>query len=404
MHQRTRLFLVILLGTGACQGDRMTGPTPDLATAAVTNIYDWFTAGAYHTCLSRRPSDSNTWTFLCWGAQPGAGSYNTRPQAVPNNTGAVFTNGDGGGSHHCELSGTRAYCWGSNTYGQLGDGTTITRSAPTLVKGGITWLQITTGLSHTCGVSNIGTPYCWGRGFDGALGNGGTADKLVPTGVVSTVAFSSLYGGEQFTCGLQSGSGPWTIYCWGRNYEGQLGNGSTALTQLRPGAAVVGGAKWHSMAVGLTHVCANTWGAVTPVGAPPQYCWGSGSRGQLGNGQTINQRSPVAVLGNVRMHPTVAGQEFTCGRRADNGTMYCWGRGDFGSLGNGLFGDRTTPTGVTGNVAYTHIPRRMAAGRHHMVVQRSADNAVVTWGLNHLGQLGDGTTNTRPSPVVILSP
>src|SRR4051812_27980463 len=148
MKPRTRLTLVALLGSVACQSDRMTAPRAALATAAVTNIYDWFSAGGYHTCLSRRPSDVNTWTMLCWGSQPGAGVYNTRPQVVPNNTGTVFTKGDGGGSHHCELSGTRAYCWGSNTYGQLGDGTTIDRSAPTLVKGGVTWQQITSGLSH----------------------------------------------------------------------------------------------------------------------------------------------------------------------------------------------------------------------------------------------------------------
>jgi alpha-tubulin suppressor-like RCC1 family protein len=397
----TWLLVAVLLGSAACQGDQATGPSPDFATAAASVSYEWISAGGYHGCVSRAPLGTSNWTLLCWGENPGAFTWRTTPGAVANNTGSFFALGEGGNSHHCELSNSRAYCWGQNTYGQLGDGTTTTRSAPTLVSGGITWRQISGGLYHTCGVNDIGVAFCWGQGTEGELGHGGTTNKLVPTPVSTAIAFWSVYAGNHFTCG-RTRTSPSAIYCWGRNSSGQLGIGSTTRL-LKPGAAVTGGAKWSWVAVGHSHVCAVTYPGVSGA---PNYCWGSNGNGQLGIGVTGNRSSPVAVSGNQRVSPIVAGDNFTCGALhtlPNTGQMVCWGRGNLGQLGNGFFVDRLTPYPVYGGHTYTGNTTRIAAGRDFMVVLRS-DNAVVTWGYNNLGQLGDGTTNTRGSPVVILPP
>jgi alpha-tubulin suppressor-like RCC1 family protein len=400
------LLFAVLLGSAACQGDRVTGPSPNFATAAAAWDYQWFSAGGYHTCLNRALAGTANWTTLCWGSNGSGelglgvppGTFYTRPTAVPNNTGSVFALPDGGNAHHCAISIQRAYCWGDNAKGQLGDGTTTRRSAPVLVQGGIKWSRISAGLFHTCGVNDIGVAYCWGDGSFGALGNGGTGNKLVPTPVSTAIAFWNVDAGSNFTCGSHRAL-PSAFYCWGYNGDGQLGVGNNT-TLYKPGAAVVGGAKWANLAVGYSHACGTTWQTST---APFLYCWGRNNHGQLGNNQTTSRNQPHGVSGGYRFDLVRAGWDFTCGRRVDTRTMLCWGAGDLGQLGNGFFVDRLTPYPVYGGFSYGSSFTKIAAGWHHMVALRS-DNAVVTWGYNNLGQLGDGTVFTRERPVVILPP
>jgi alpha-tubulin suppressor-like RCC1 family protein len=301
--------------------------------------------------------------------------------------------------HQCSLflvtGGPKAYCWGANYAGQLGTGNLTSRNTPTLVSGGIVWKQISTGYHHTCGISDIGVAYCWGRGSLGVLGNGGTADKLVPTPVNTGIAFASIHAGENFTCGRAQGTTVAAIYCWGNNSSGQLGIGTTTSQLLSPGPAVVGGAKWtDNLTLGSSHACA--------LSSPLQtYCWGYNGYGQVGVGSTASQRSPIAV--GVTVAPVAAGGNHTCGRQTSTGKMYCWGRGDLGALGNGFFINRLSPYPVLGDVVYSQDGSTLAAGANHTIAKR-ADNVVVAWGYNNFGQVGDGTTNTRGAPVVIMTP
>jgi alpha-tubulin suppressor-like RCC1 family protein len=185
------------------------------------------------------------------------------------------------------------------------------------------------------------------------------------------------------------------IYCWGQNVYGQLGIGNT-VNKLAP-VEVVGGAKWlqDNVTVGGHHVCANS-------ASPFQtYCWGSNNHGQLGVGGTVNRSSPVVIP--VTVQPIVAGGEFTCGRwTGGTNYMYCWGRGDLGSLGNGFFTDQHVPNAI-GNFTYSSDPSALAAGAYHVIAKRT-DGSVVAWGYNNFGQLGNGTTDTKPAPIVILAP
>jgi alpha-tubulin suppressor-like RCC1 family protein len=404
------LLLALVLGSVSCQPDRVTGPRPDFATAAATYQYGFGGAGMSHSCLSRAPVGTGNHTLLCWGrnfqGQLGIGSFASprlTPTAVQNNTGSALWYTTGGSDHHCALSsvGRRAYCWGWNLQGQLGDGTTTNRNVPTLVQGGHQWTQITTGRTHTCAVNDIGVAYCWGDGANGRLGHGGTANKPIPTPVSTAVTFSELEAGENFTCG-RTKSYPSSIFCWGANNYGQLGNG-TFTQLLKPGVGVYGGPKWHDLTLGNLFACATADGG---VGGAPNWCWGYNYRGQLGNGQTTswyNTPQAVSTPAGVRLHPISAGMEFACGRRVDTSQMYCWGKGDQGELGNGFFVDRRIPYPVYGGLTVSPQPFNMLTGWHHVVVVRS-DNTVVAWGHNADGQLGDGTTLTRDRPVVILGP
>lgn len=404
---RTKLLFALLLGSAACQTDQVTDPRPNLVTAAAaTYTYEFLRAGSYNSCLNRAPfGTGGPYTLFCWGnngdGTVGIGTTGGNvltPRAVSNNTGGSAWTGDVGLRHQCSLfstsGGIKAYCWGANYNGQLGDGTTTSRNVPTLVKGGISWRQISTGYHHTCGVNDIGVAYCWGNGSFGALGNGGTGNKLVPTPVQTAIAFSAVYSGEYFSCGRAQGSPPAAIYCWGQNGYGQLGIGNI-VDQLKPGPAVTGGVKWiQDVTVGGSHVCALSYSPVQT------YCWGQNNYGQLGIGNTTNQRSPVVV--GISVQPIAAGGKFTCGRQTGTGNMYCWGRGDLGALGNGFFVNRLTPYPVYGNFVYQQSTS-IGAGANHVIAKRT-DGTVMAWGHNNFGQVGDGTTNTRPAPVVILTP
>jgi alpha-tubulin suppressor-like RCC1 family protein len=396
-----------VLGSTACQSDRVTGPTsqPSFAIAAATYTYEFLRAGSYNSCLNRAPIGTASYTLFCWGSNADGtvgigttGGNVLTPRAVTNNTGGRAWTGDVGLNHQCALftgtTKTQAYCWGDNVDGQLGDGTTTERNVPTLVKGDINWRQISPGYHHTCAVNDIGVAYCWGRGALGVLGNGGTANKLVPTPVNTAIAFSAIYSGENFTCGRAQGSPAAAIYCWGYNGYGQLGINSN-VQQLQPGPAVVGGAKWiQDVTVGSSHACALSYNPVQT------YCWGHNGYGQLGIGTTTNQRSPVVV--GISVQPIAAGGYFTCARQVGTGKMYCWGRGDLGALGNGFFVNRLTPYPVYGDFVYQQSTT-IGAGANHVIAKRT-DGTVMAWGYNNFGQLGDGSLNTRPAPVVILLP
>lgn len=395
------LLFGVLLGSAACREDRVAGPSAELATAAVALTYEWANGGGQHSCISRA-SSPGAWTKLCWGlnssGEVGNGSLSQqilRPTAVTNTTGGTFIGGDAGYGHTCTLrSSGGAYCWGRNDFGQLGNGTTTKSTVPKLVSGGITWRQISTGWFHTCGIDNIGVAYCWGQGTFGKLGNGGTANKLVPTPVSTANGFVTLSLGENFTCGVSNfAPPPVAIYCWGNNSFGQLGNGNTT-DLLKPGLSVAGGAMYATITTGSTHACALKWPSALAV------CWGNNSSNQMGNSETTHKNQytiPQPVAFNYRLGQLSAGASHTCAKR-DTGRIYCWGRGDLGQLGNGFFVNRPTPYPVYGDFSYQD---KLAAGNNHMIAVRS-DGVVVSWGVNTFGQLGDGTTNTRGAPVVIL--
>jgi alpha-tubulin suppressor-like RCC1 family protein len=402
--RRTTVVLASVVIT-ACQSERTTGPSPDLAAAAVAFNNAWLSAGGYHSCLSRKPVTSSTWIKYCWGLNiSGQLGINSTVQEVHTPTavqsvGGFYVIGDAGQDHTCALVGTNAYCWGKNQYGQLGDGTTTNRISPRLVSGGHSWRMVVTGGFHTCGIDNVGAAFCWGLGDRGQLGNGAIGNKPVPTPVSTAIAFGALTAGGYFTCGWPStvGGVPVDAYCWGGNESGQLAT-RNYVNLLKPGAKVASSEpRWSALSAGFSFVCAENNPSVPGAHT---WCWGDNSYYQLGKAETTHQstyNTPQPVALNYFMAPITTGHSFACGIAST--TMYCWGRGDLGQLGNGFYVNRPQPYPVLGGYSWAVL----AGGWEHMIATRT-DGGVMAWGYNTFGQLGDGTTNTRGSPVLILAP
>lgn len=289
----------------------------------------------------------------------------------------------------CALTPTgRAYCWGSNVFGQLGDGTTTERLSPVAVSGTRSFVGIAPGRFHTCALAAAGSAFCWGSNSGAFLGDGTTTNRLTPTAVVGGLSFASLARGFAHTCALTPAG---AAYCWGDNYDGQLGDGTT--TSRTAPVAVLGGLTFTQLSRAFYHTC-----GLTPAGAA--YCWGDNTYGQLGNGATTsvnasNPSTPVAVGGGATFIALVTGDAHSCGLTA-LGTVRCWGRNGAGQLGDSTTTDRAAPVAVSGGRTFVAI----AAGGEH-TCGLTAAGSVFCWGRNFEGQIGDGTTSGRTSPVAV---
>ena len=308
-----------------------------------------------------------------------------------------------GGKHTCARRASGAVdCWGQNDWGQVGDGTTTSRSAPVAVVGLAGAAEISAGWEHTCARRVSGAVDCWGWSF-GLLG----APPVAVAGLADAVDLSA--GGQQ-TCAVRASG---SVACWGVNNNGELGDGTTT-TSSAP-VTVVGLADAVEVSAALQHTCARrASGAVV--------CWGLNDRGQLGDGTTTDSFTPVAVAGLADAVEISSGWEDTCARRA-SGTVVCWGF-HYGSttpvavsgvddavqisLGGPLCARRASGAVVCG---YTTLRAaggvfdavEIAAGAGHVCARR-ATGVVVCWGRNNWGQLGDGTTVDRSDPVAVLPP
>ena len=200
------------------------------------------------------------------------------------------------------------------------------------------------------------------------------------------LSFATISAGEGHTCGLTVGG---AAYCWGNDFYGQLGDGTTDR-QASP-VPVIGG-----LTFAVVSVSAGGWDTcgVTPSGAA--YCWGGNDHGQLGDG-TMNQRtSPVPVVGGLTFATITAGGQHTCGVTTI-GVAYCWGWNGLGQLGDGTSVDRLTPVPVAGGLTFSTV----RAAYHH-TCGVSPSGVAYCWGPNDYGVLGDGTTNSSLVPIRVV--
>lgn len=331
----------------------------------------------------------------CWGdnryGQLGDGTTSNRSTPVDvtgltSDISAVSTVG----WHTCALNSFGGIqCWGANIYGQLGDGTDVNRSRPVDaagLTGGIR--EVSTGVYHRCFLTGIGGVKCAGRNNNGQLGNGTTADSLTPVQAAGlTGGIRAITAEGDHSCALTSSGG---VKCWGNNADGQLGDG-TLTTRLSP--VDVAGLESGVVAVsaGMAHTC-----ALTSTGGVK--CWGRGGNGQLGDGKRIDSAEPVDVTGLTGGVKAIeAGLNFTCAVTT-NGAAKCWGINGYGQLGDSTLSMRPSPVDVIGlNSGVAAIE----AGFDHTCALTDG-GTVKCWGRNDYGQLGDGTNIRRLSPVDVF--
>ena len=368
-------------------------PTP----VSSTEPFRFISASWASTCAVSRSAD-----LYCWGANyeggAGIGSFTGNvptPQLVSSLPNVNYSTG--GGQHSCAVTADgQAHCWGDEGWGMLGNGSFGFRSAPVAVAGlAGTYVDVATGNDHVCALTSAGATWCWGLGNVGQLGDNTFLPFAQPSGPVQVSGaqtFASISAGSQFTCGLTSAG---AAYCWGNNWVGQLGDGTT-INRSVP-TAVVGGITFTRLEAGALHACGI---ADTGIG----YCWGMNDVGQLGDGTTTNSSSPVAVTGIADLVDIRPGERHTCATTSA-GAGYCWGSNLGGELGNGTSGGfSANPVAVAGGHVFTEVH---AGGRLNNNEDFScgidASGAAWCWGSNGSCMLGNdlcgGALVTTPGPV-----
>ncbi|HSU95987.1 MAG TPA: Ig-like domain-containing protein [Gemmatimonadaceae bacterium] len=281
---------------------------------------------------------------------------------------------------------SHVYCWGDQTYGELGNG--ISQAGPPALPAlvittqgtAVTLVQISAGHAHACGVDPSGAAYCWGKDATFQLGGGGgkhavNSSTPIPVWLGSTVHFTSISAGGNHTCALSDAG---TAYCWGLNTDGQLGRGTVGDSSDVP-APVSGSQTFIQVSAGFRHTCGLTQ-------SQQIYCWGAND--SLQAGQSAGQRilTPTLVAGSGYSALAV-GAAHNCA--LISGTAYCWGKNDYGQLGRG-FGTTNSPSAsavptavAQGSLVFSNI----SAGRRTSCA--IAADGLYCWGSAVMGALGD---------------
>lgn len=363
-----RGFVVLVLALTSAW--TMVGPTP--AQAAVARA---IAAGHVHTCAI-----TGAHGVRCWGlnnlGQVGDGT--TTDRSTPTNVKGLASGVKaiaGGGIHTCALTTAGGVkCWGNNSGGQLGDGTTTDRPTPVNVQGlGSGVKAIAAGEYHTCALTTGGGIKCWGSNSEGQIGDGSNARRTTPVNVSGlTSGVRAIDAGRFHTCVIMSADG--ALRCWGGNGQGQLGDGTTTnrltavgVTGLGSGVSVV--------STGEEHTCAVAGGAVS--------CWGD----------TIGS-TPVAVPGlasGVKTVSSAAGYDCVI---INGGGVRCWGRNPYGQLGDGSTTTRSNPGDAWGLDSGV---KAIETGLDHACALTTS-GVMKCWGGNSRGQVGDGTETDRYTP------
>lgn len=390
--------------------------------AGDVTTFGWATVvgGAQHTCAL----DTNK-RVSCWGWN-GSGQLGNNtiinskiPVAVDTSgvlSGKTVISIGAGGDFSCVVtSDGKAYCWGINNLGQLGNNSTIDSKIPVAVDtngllSGKTALSIVASGTTACVIASDSKAYCWGDGGQGQFGNNTTTTSMVPVAAANTgamigktvVAISMGQYGN--VCAIASDN---LAYCWGYNGYGVLGNRAIVTPRsLVPVAVetigVLSGKTITAISAGLDHTCAI-------ASDSKDYCWGYGNNGALGNNSTVtNYGIPVAVdTSGVLSGKTItalAGYSNTCAIASDS-KAYCWGYNGYGQLGNNSTTNSLVPLAVnTSGVLSGKMVTSISSSASHTCVTTS-DKQAACWGENwSSGNLGNNSTVDSLIPVTVLPP
>lgn len=352
--------------------------------------------GYEHACLV-----SAAGSLKCWGrnsvGQIGNGTtssrYTSKYEVGPGFTKVVANRYLAIYSATCglESNGTpNVKCWGSNNYGHLGNGTTTISFSPVSISGTDVYTHIEAGHSFFCGITSTGTTKCWGHGFNGKLGDGTTVQRNSPTQIFSSAGMGNLVKislGRDHACGIDNSAKLW---CWGSGITGQLGNGSNtnALvpTEIDPGTP------YSEVSLGENHSCGITTSGVLK-------CWGQGVSYQLGTGSTSSVNTPTVVDSGTTYISLGMGIDTSCGITSNN-QLKCWGLNGNDSLtGNGALGGAVnTPTAVFTNVQFQKVQLGYSTA-----CAQTLTGEFLCWGNNEVSLLGNEKPSRSVTPSLISS-
>jgi alpha-tubulin suppressor-like RCC1 family protein len=331
--------------------------------------------------------------WRCWGGNTygqlgnGTTKSSSKPVDVVNLGGRAVSLALGDYYSCALLSTGGVQCWGYNPDGRLGDGTNANKTSPTWVFGLSSGaVYVSTGNTHTCAVTSAGAAKCWGLNSSGQLGNGNKTSSNKPVTAMNTGAVSVGLGSDQ-SCAVTSAGG---LKCWGLNQYGALGNGTTTDSSVPvdviglPGAiAFVKG--------GYRQTCSLTTSGLA-------YCWGYNNAGQLGNNTLANTSVPKQVSNVTGLTALSERDGHVCVINSSGGDM-CWGYNQYGALGDNTTAQKLVATQVSG---LTSGVVAVAAGYRHSCALLSS-GSLKCWGYNNAGQLGNNTTNNSLVPVDVLN-
>lgn len=373
--------------------------------------WTYVTSGQNHTC-----GISNGKAY-CWGMNGGRlGNGSTANSSKPVEVGRTGPMAgktvsaiSAGGSHTCAIAQGKIYCWGNGMYGRLGNGDTSasTQVSPVEVvtSGGLSGKTVTTisaGNEHTCAIAD-GKAFCWGRNSSGAIGQGNSSTDsstysplpVVTTTMIGTV--TAISAGNSYTCAIADGK----AFCWGHNSNGRLGTGAPADDQNKPTAvytsSTVMTGSVTQITTGSQHACAFS-GSVL-------YCWGAKINGKIGNGTStgIEYNPTRPTSNNYEGRSLSAGADHTCQvftYMNTDGRVICWGEGAYGKLGNNSVSNETAPKLMAaGTLPAGKVMSMIAAGGSHTCALVGVD--VYCWGSNSYGQLGLSGPASSLAPVLV---
>ena len=367
------------------------------------------TSGWNHTCSVDSDMKAHCWGEGVNGALGNGSTNNKYTPAEIDMSGALagktIKQVSVGDWNTCAIaSDDRVYCWGYGvSFGDLGNGTFSQSNVPVAVStsgvlAGKKIKQVSVGFENVCAIDSDGKAYCWGNGAFGALGNGSTVRSNVPvavstSGVLAGKVIKQISVGHFHACAVTFDN---QAYCWGRNNKGQLGDGSTAQSNVPVAVStsgVLAGKTIKQVTASYFHTCAI-------ASDKEAYCWGDNTDGQLGDGSTAQSNVPVAVLPPQGMTPPLGGQFKQISAEGGNRTCaiaygddaYCWGEGRYGGLGNNSTANskRPVPVLMSGILANKRI-KQISSGVYRTCVIAS-DNQIYCWGRNSHGQFGNNDT------------
>jgi len=283
------------------------------------------------------------------------------------------------------------WLWGSNDngYGNLGDNTTTNKSSPVqTIAGGTNWKQVAAGNYNTAAIKTDGTLWLWGSNGSGQLGDNTTTNKSSP---VQTIAGGTNW--RQVACGSHTAAikTDGTLGTWGSNFNGKLGD-NTTTSKSSPVQTIAGGTNWRQVACGSHTAAIKTDGTL--------WLWGWNTNGQLGDSTTTSKSSPVqTIAGGNNWKQVSCGSYHTAAIKTD-GTLWTWGEGIYGQLGDNTSVNKSSPVQT---VAGGNNWRLVASGFRHTAAIKT-DGTLWSWGIGGSGQLGDNTTTTsKSSPVQTIA-